>query len=70
MRAGGCITEADAPPEVARIPGVEEPCLIQYEGHVWSCSEQREIRARLHYSVTQENGRNTYRLLFIQPLAE
>jgi hypothetical protein len=50
------------------VAGVQEPRMIQYEGYVWSCPEKREIRARLYYSLTNENGRNTCRLLFIEPL--
>jgi len=50
------------------VAGVQEPRVIQYEGSVWSCREKREIRARLYYSLTHENGRNACRLLFIEPL--
>ncbi len=50
------------------VPGVQEPTVVQYEDYVWSCREKREIRARLYYSLTREDGRNTYRLLFIEPL--
>lgn len=50
------------------VVGVQDPTLIQYEDYVWSCREKREIRARLYYSLTRENDRNTYRLLFIEPL--
>jgi hypothetical protein len=68
MAAALEIAELTQAPGSLGVAGVQEPRVIQYEGSVWSCREKREIRARLYYSLTSENGRNACRLLFIEPL--
>lgn len=61
--------EIIAPSEKLGDYAVREPALVQYDAQVWSCAEQRQIAARLYYSVSQEYpGRACYRLLFIEPL--
>ncbi len=54
--------------DLLRVPGVQEPGFVQSQGTIWSCSEHREVEARLYYVVTNERGYQVYRLLSIQSL--
>jgi len=57
-------------PEIPGTYVVREPVLVQYEAQIWSCAEQRQIYARLYYSVSlEQQGRTCSRLLFIEPLS-
>lgn len=61
-------TQATETETALGIPGVTEPSIRSYEATIWSCEAKAEVRARLWYSLTGEDGRTVYRLLCIQPL--